>query len=97
MSLNIRLEQTIRRKAGITATAVDDELIMMDFPQNKYFGLNSVGAFVWNNIEDAISISDLCKLAMSEFDIEALECKQAILAFVSTLSDAALIEIDTSH
>jgi len=87
---------TIARKPGIAATEVDGEMVMMDFAQNKYFGLNSVGTFIWNNIEEKTSIAELRELALTEFDISSQDCEREILSFVDKLLEASLIETTES-
>ena len=41
----------IKAKSNLCSSIVDDELVMMDINQGKYFGMNQIGLRIWQLIQ----------------------------------------------
>jgi hypothetical protein len=54
-------EKTFRlvKSAQVLATALDDEVVLLDLRSGLYFSLNAVAAFAWNQFDGAKSFEDV--------------------------------------
>lgn len=89
MDINTRIQKT--NKA--LASAIDDEVVMFDADTGKYYGLNSVAAAVWNQLEEPKNVDEICEQLITEFEIEKEQCVAEVLDFLPHLKEKGLIEI----
>src|SRR5690554_4410559 len=68
-----------------------DELVMMDISKGKYFSLNPVATFIWDNLEDPISLDDLCSKLVKEYEVEPEKCRIEVQAYLNELQKLNLI------
>ena len=85
--------QTIvaRRDEPLTAR-VDDDLVMLDPRQSRYFGVDPTGRRIWELLEEPRSVESLCTALQDEFEVSAETCRADVLAFLEQMSDAGLLE-----
>ena len=55
------------------------------------FSLNEVGVFIWEQMEHPITIGNLKKLLVSEFEVEAEVLKNDLTHFIEELLGAGII------
>lgn len=75
------------RNSKTISGRLDDELVMMDIEQGKYFSLNPVATRIWELLESPRSLEDLCDILMDEYDVEKGQC--------SNETEACLTEMDS--
>src|SRR5688500_13482907 len=46
-----------------------NEIAILNLRSGKYFGLNPVGAFVWNLIQEKRTIEDICNQVVDAYDV----------------------------
>jgi hypothetical protein len=69
------------------------EAVILNMNTGIYHGLNEVGAFVWNLIEQPQLVQDIQQRLLQEYEIEVSVCKLDLFALLKDLQDAGLIEI----
>ncbi len=74
------------------ARRVDDELVILDGPSGRYFGLNDVGAFVWDQLEHDCSLDDLLAAVIVEYDIDRQQASRDIDELINQLVEGGLVE-----
>jgi hypothetical protein len=83
----------VQRSQEPVTTSLDEELVMLDLRQSRYFGVDAIGHRVWDLMEQPVSVSDLCAALEREFDVTPNQCRNDVLAFLEQLREADLIEI----
>lgn len=89
-----KMTDKLIRNSNLMASAIDDELVMMDMEQGNYFGLNAVGAHIWAVLETPQSREDIVSSVKNDFDApdqSALE--KEVLEFIQTMIDNKLIDV----
>jgi hypothetical protein len=79
--------------AGHMATDLGDEFVILGRKDDTYFGVNGVGARVWELIQQPQTFHSLVATIADEFDVENERCKADIGSFLEELSNRAIIEI----
>ena len=69
------------------------ETVILNMNTGTYHGLNEVGAFVWNLIEQPQVVKDIQQKLLQEYEIETSVCTNDLLALVNELQSAGLIEV----
>lgn len=72
-----------------------DEEVVLQTDTGTYYGLNPVGRYVWELLDEPRRAGDLPELVAQEYDTTASECHPDVFAFVKDLLDAELVEIHT--
>jgi hypothetical protein len=80
----------------VTSTEVDGESVLLDLEEGVYYGLNPVGARIWEEVQEPRLVSDIAEAVTSEYDVERERCLDDILALCADLLENDLIEIQRS-
>ena len=86
-------QMRVRRIDDVLETDIDDETVMMDIDQGRYFGLNDTGTRIWALLAQPVVIRDLCDQLAAEFDVPPEQCKQEVLDFLGRLSTRGLLQV----
>ncbi|HIK32151.1 MAG TPA: PqqD family protein [Oscillatoriales cyanobacterium M59_W2019_021] len=66
---------------------------MLNLKSGIYYGLNAVGAWVWNRIQEPQTVGGLVEAIASEYDVTLDRCQQDLFALLQDLFAAQLIEV----
>ena len=71
-----------------------DESAILSLKNSVYYGLDSVGARVWNLLlQKPRSIGDLRDTLLGEYDVEAESCERDLFSLLEKMQDEGLIEV----
>lgn len=70
---------------------VGEEMVLLDFERGIYYGLNPVGARVWELLAEGKSTDEIIDLLTGEFDVERTEAKGDVLALMDDLAANGLV------
>ena len=80
-----------QRTADIIATHVDGEWVSMDVAAGYLYGMNDVGAKVWEILEHPSTLASVCEQLCQEFEVDEPACRAAIEPLIAQLLEAKLI------
>jgi hypothetical protein len=70
-----------------------DEAAILNLKNGTYYGLDSVGARVWNLIQKPHTIANLTEILAAEYDVDALRLQSDLRELLRELADHQLVEI----
>ncbi len=70
------------------------EAVILDPDSGMYYGLNEVGARVWDLIQEPRMVSEIRDTLLAEYDVEPDRCKQDLFALLKDLANKGLVKID---
>ena len=70
-----------------------EEAAVLNLKNSVYYGLDSVGARVWTLLQQPRSVGELRDTLLSEFEVEARQCEQDLLALLESMRSEGLIEV----
>jgi hypothetical protein len=73
------------------------EAVILNLRTGVYFGLNPVGARVWELLQQPRTVSELRDLIVSEFDVDALRCEHDLQALVEELASRGLVQTNEAR
>lgn len=74
-------------------TDLNGEAVILSLQNGKYYGVNTVGAFIWGIIQNPASFEEIQASAMREYDVDEAICRQEIMTFLENMSKEGLVEI----
>lgn len=92
---SIQLQSTVVAVDDQVSSALDDEEVILHLESGVYYGLNTVGAAVWERIQTPCRVTPLCDQLHSEFDVERDRLERDVLELLHDMSDEGLVQIAT--
>ena len=86
------LEKVVLSKDVLTQE-VSGEMVLMDLSSEQYFGLDAVGARVWNLLEQGTAPADLLSILLREYEVEQLQLESDIEELLGQLLEAGLLRV----
>ena len=68
------------------------EAVILSLKTGKYYGLNTLGVRIWELLQTPRSAAAIEAVILSEFDVEADECRSEVRSFMELLKSEGLIE-----
>ena len=97
-----RLMDTISLKATVVAgkdqvaCPLLDEVAILHMGSGIYYGLDPVGARIWQLVQQPRSIEEIRAKLVDEYDVDPARCENDLLEILKKLRDEHLIEIRDS-
>lgn len=70
-----------------------DESAILNLKNTVYYGLNSVGARVWELLRQPKSVGEIRDALLEEFEVEAERCERDLLALLEKMRSEGLVEV----
>jgi Coenzyme PQQ synthesis protein D (PqqD). len=74
---------------------VEDEVVILGLKDGVYYGLNPVGAFIWNLIQKPKTVAEVRDAVLEEYDVSEEVCNSDLQELLTELSDKGLVEVET--
>ncbi len=72
---------------------LEDEAVILHLKDGVYYGLNPVGARIWNLLQEARSVNQLRDILLSEYEVEPRPLEADLLQLLQELASRGLIEV----
>ncbi|BDZ69016.1 PqqD family protein [Methanobacterium ferruginis] len=72
---------------------VEDEMVLLGMEDGIYYGLNPVGAFIWEQIKDPKTIDEVRDAILVEYNVGKVECEQDLYELLQELVEKGLVEV----
>jgi hypothetical protein len=73
------------------------ETAILNSSSGIYFGLNGIGARIWELIQQPTSVKDVLAVLLEEYDVNPKQCERDLLALLDQLAEKNLIETRTDE
>lgn len=82
----------VHKSSSQVSCVLNEEVAVLNVEKALYFGLQGVGAHIWDFLETPRSVAEICDDVTANFDVAPDVCRQDVLKFLDGLIDAGLIE-----
>ncbi len=69
------------------------EAAILNLKSGTYYGLDPVGARIWNLVHEPRTVNEVRDVILNEFDVEPERCERDVHALLQRLAAAGLIEV----
>ena len=77
------------------STSLGAETVILGMGDGVYYGLDAVGARVWELLATPHQVAELVRVIVGEFDVTPEQCERDVLALLDDLSERRLVsEVD---
>jgi hypothetical protein len=77
----------------LVSANLDGEVVILGFKSGSYYGLDRVGVFVWDLLQQPRKVSEIRDAIFERYEVELAQCERDLLALLVDLADSQLIEI----
>ncbi len=87
------MDDTFDIPPTVVARMVGDEVVILDLDGGTYFGLDPVGARIWELIGEGLTLLNVCDKMQNEYDTPRDELEQDILELIKALREENLVAV----
>ena len=91
--LNADLDSNVVLSSRQVSCPLQGEAALLQLDQGIYYGLNTVGARMWELLQQGCSLRDVHDRLCAEYEIDAATCERDICELAQDLAQAGLIEL----
>lgn len=91
MSTRIDSTTAVRAANDVYARRFGDELILLHFGRGEYYGLDSIGAEIWERLEGGANLGEIATALTIRFSVEYERALADVISLVEDLRVAALL------
>jgi hypothetical protein len=76
------------------ASSIGGETVILGLTAGRYYGVDGVGARVWEIIQKPALVSDIRDRVVAEYDVEPAACEADLLKLLEQMLEAQLVEVE---
>jgi len=73
---------------------LEGEIVLLDLQSGTYFGLNKVGAEIWNQLTLGKSTDEIQQYLAGRYAVSAERCRRDVLALIGQLREKGLVRAE---
>lgn len=85
----------VATKEGLSRP-LEKEVAILNLKNSTYYGLDPVGAYVWNLIQEPMSIGDIRTALLKKYAVDEARCERELLDLLDSMWREGLIEVKRS-
>jgi hypothetical protein len=75
----------------VMARQVGDETVILDLASGTYFGLDPVGARIWQLLGEGKTLAEICQMMLEEYEVEREQLETDVLRLTGELLERGLV------
>lgn len=87
---------TVVVAGDVLVSEFGDELVLLDLRDGVFYGLEDVGAQIWELLQKPISVAAIREALVAQYDVEPTRCEQDVRTLLGELASKGLVEILTN-
>ena len=91
MRKDMNLSDKVTVPVQVMAREVGDETVILDLAKGIYYGLDPVGARIWQLMAEGQTLTQVCEVMLAEYEVTREAIERDVLALVQTLMERQLV------
>ena len=87
----MNLSYKISIPAQVMARQVGDETVILDLASGTYFGLDPIGARIWQLIGEGKALGEICEVLLTEYEVSSDQLQGDLERLLQELGGKGLI------
>lgn len=79
-------------KSTHLSTNVGEEFVILNLVDEIYYGLDGVGALVWELLQQPRTVDEIVDVVSSQYNVDREQCERDVRALISELAQRSLVE-----
>ena len=93
MDTPLSLQTTVMVTSQQVSCPLGDEAAILNMKNSVYYGVNPVGATVWNLLKEAKTVAEIRDVILDEYEVDEVRCEKDLLALLEEMRSEGLIEV----
>lgn len=93
MKKELSLNSTVSIAKDVVSCDLVDEAAILNMKDGIYYGLNPVGAWIWNLIQKPIKVNEILDKLLEEYDVEKDVALNDMMELLEQLLENELVKI----
>ena len=93
MDAPLSLQTTVIVSSQQVSCPLGDEAAILNMKNSVYYGMNPVGATVWNLLKQPKTVAEIRDAILQEYEVEEKRCEQDLLTLLEEMRSEGLIEV----
>jgi len=89
----IKLSDKISVSTEVVAREVGNETVLLDLSSGTYFGLDPVGARIWQLLDSGKTLAEVCDMMIEEYEVVREVLESDTLALAGELAAKGLVSV----
>ena len=89
----VSLNSVVTVSKDLVTADLGEEIAILYLENGVYYGLDAVGARIWDLIQEPKRVSEVRDNILAEYDVEPDRCKSELLDLLEELASQGLVEI----
>jgi len=95
VTVTLAIESRIVASKDQVSCDLAGEAAILNLKNSVYYGLDPVGARVWNLIQEPKTLAEIRDTLLGIYDVDSLKLESDLRALLSELAEQGLIDIQT--
>jgi len=78
----------------VVSCDLDGEAAILDLKDGIYYGLDPIGAKIWNLIQKPMILKEIIKIILDEYNVDKDRCTNDIFELIEELLNNGLVKVD---
>jgi hypothetical protein len=87
------LDSVVVATSSQVSCELADEVMILNLNNGVYYGLDPVGARIWELLQEERPVAEIRDALLAEFEVTEERCERDLLRLLGELIDARLVEI----
>ena len=92
----ISIDAVIVASQEHVSAELDGESVILSLKNDTYYGLDPLGAHIWELIQKPRQVTEVRDDILSEYDVAAEQCETDLIALLAQLESEGLIEVQSA-
>ena len=84
----------VKQSKDQASCCLNDEVAILNLQSGMYFGLDEVGAYIWQAVNEPRPLTEICTMVLDSFEIDPERCKIDVFDFITKLEKEGLVELE---
>ncbi len=93
MSEPIAMDSVVVASPDALAAQLPDEVVILNPADGVYYGLDGVGARIWELLAAPITVRDLHRTLLAEYEVDSDRLEHDLANLLSSLREQSLVEV----
>lgn len=92
--VKLSLDSTVVADEAAISTDLDGEVVILDTNKGIYYGLDAVGTYIWNLLQQPATLREVRNAVLQAYDVDVSICERDLMTLIQKLSSNSLVNVD---
>ena len=91
--MTLTFDSVVQAVPRLVSADMGEEVILLHLKNGRYFGLEAVGARIWELLKKPLRVGEIESTLLSEYDVEPERCRAEVARLLEELVEQDLVEV----